>query len=162
MVGSLIPLKNHSNVINTIKITKNCHLTIAGDGPERLSLQELVHYNSISTKVDFIGHVENLDNIYQSHDILIVASITEAFPLVTLEAASFGLPIIGSNIPALKSNKLISEFFNPFSPTCIKQAIYKVSSNYTLCSKNTTYNYNNFYSSHITSEIYKKIIKSSI
>lgn len=88
-------------------------LHIAGDGPERKKLEELTKGDS---RIIFYGKKSSeqlLRQLYPLCDILVVPSICyENFPTVTLEAFSFGMPVIGSNIGGIPEQ--IKDGYNGF------------------------------------------------
>src|SRR3989339_39129 len=100
-VGSLLHQKGVAILTETFTGLKEefLRLHIVGDGPERKKLQELTKNDS---RIIFYGKrrfEQLLRQLYSLCDILVVPSICyENFPTVTLEAFSFGIPVIGSNI----------------------------------------------------------------
>jgi glycosyltransferase involved in cell wall biosynthesis len=48
--------------------------------------------------VEFVGWKDNLSNYYQDADLLLSTSDSEGTPLSFMEAASFGCPIISTNV----------------------------------------------------------------
>jgi glycosyltransferase involved in cell wall biosynthesis len=82
---------------------------IAGDGPMRGQLEQLVEKLEISDRVTFLGRQssENLARIYADADLLVLPSVSEAAPLVVAEAMACGTPVIATRIagiPALVRN----------------------------------------------------------
>jgi 1,2-diacylglycerol 3-alpha-glucosyltransferase len=71
-------------------------LVILGDGPERESLEELAQTLGIRKAVIFRGYVapEAVSEFYQHADLFVFASTSEVHPMVGLEAAACGLPIV--------------------------------------------------------------------
>lgn len=57
--------------------------------------------------LEFCGHVFPQQSIYEQIDLLILPSYQEAFPMVILEAASSGVPVIASNVGGV--SEFISE-----------------------------------------------------
>jgi glycosyltransferase involved in cell wall biosynthesis len=70
-------------------------LVIAGDGPERPSLEHLAHALDLKN-VDFTGRVgnERIVELYDSTDIFLNASEIDNQPLSLLEAFACGLPVV--------------------------------------------------------------------
>jgi len=72
-------------------------LVVAGDGPERLRLEEQVGELGLEGEVSFVGYVDSptLDRLYASASMLILPTVhDEGLPMVLLEAAAHGLPLI--------------------------------------------------------------------
>ncbi|CAE6534093.1 unnamed protein product [Rhizoctonia solani] len=67
----------------------------AGEGPARISLEELCRLKGIPAR--FTGHLsgEQLAKCYSSADIFAFPSHTETFGQVVLEALASGLPVVG-------------------------------------------------------------------
>jgi Glycosyltransferase len=84
-------------------------LTVAGNGPERLKLEQLaVELNLRNTK--FIGRVEHqqIIDLYNSSDVFLNASLIDNQPLSILEAFACGLPVVTTNaggIPYMVDNE---------------------------------------------------------
>lgn len=97
----LVPEKSLSILITSIADIDNCCLNIAGDGPEKPSLMALVDELNIVSKVNFIGHTDEMVSFYQSLDIFVLTSQYEGLPLSLLEAQSCGIPVICSDVGAV-------------------------------------------------------------
>ena len=71
-------------------------LIIIGDGPERDHLQKMVQHFGLYDAVVFRGYVpsEGIAAYYQHADVFVFASTSEVHPMVGLEAAACGLPIV--------------------------------------------------------------------
>lgn len=97
-VGSLIPRKNVKMLIQAFNQWKqdagsSGSLVIVGDGFERQSLEALAGEDIL-----FTGNVDNVADYLASADYFVSASLSEGLPNAVLEALSFGLPIILSDI----------------------------------------------------------------
>lgn len=81
-------------------------LAIVGDGEEREGLERLVRERGLGAAVRFVGAVPNeaLPDYYAAADIVCCPSIvdsrgdTEGLPVVALEAAACGLPVVASRV----------------------------------------------------------------
>jgi glycosyltransferase involved in cell wall biosynthesis len=71
-------------------------ITIIGDGDLRASLEDQCRSELLPIK--FIGWTDTVDKYYQEADFLLSASDSEGTPLTFMEAASFGCPIISTNV----------------------------------------------------------------
>jgi glycosyltransferase involved in cell wall biosynthesis len=71
---------------------------IAGDGPDRIGLEQLAQDTGLGDNVRFLGWLEprELPGFYGSGDIFLHPSHFDPYPNVVLEAMASGLPIIGS------------------------------------------------------------------
>jgi glycosyltransferase involved in cell wall biosynthesis len=82
---------------------------VAGEGPERGAIQNIVDQYDLQGRVLLLGEVSGEDRklIYNASDIFIMPNITvpgdvEGFGIVALEAGSCGLPVVASNIQGLR------------------------------------------------------------
>lgn len=71
-------------------------LVIAGDGPDRQRLEEIVNNRKLTGKIIFTGYVNknDINNYYRAADIFVFASIVESQGLVILESMSCGTPVV--------------------------------------------------------------------
>ncbi|MEE4216012.1 MAG: glycosyltransferase family 4 protein [Xanthomonadales bacterium] len=74
-------------------------ILLAGSGPEEKKLFALAERLGISSKVDFLGHLDDPGPIYEESIALIVPSLEmEGFGYVVLEAFAHGRPVIASDL----------------------------------------------------------------
>jgi glycosyltransferase involved in cell wall biosynthesis len=70
-------------------------LIIAGDGPDRQKLEQLVG----SRRVTFTGHLTDVTPVFRAADVFVMPSTraaNEGWPLALLEAAAHGLPVVAT------------------------------------------------------------------
>jgi glycosyltransferase involved in cell wall biosynthesis len=112
-VGRLEDQKDQATLITAFSLISKENpdwtLRIVGEGSLRLSLEQLAVHLSIDHKVFFVGSVENIEYEYSEATFLVVSSKFESFGLVTLEAMSFGLPVIGFRNCAGTNELIINE-----------------------------------------------------
>lgn len=72
-------------------------LAIAGDGPERGSLEALAQELGIAPQVHFAGHQASVDPLLEQADAFILSSDYEGLPGVVVEALAAGLPILATD-----------------------------------------------------------------
>lgn len=107
-VGSLNNSKNHQVSIKAIaKVIKNnpdlnLHLQIIGEGPTRKSLEALAKREGIEDRVHLVGKVKDIMDRFQHFSIYLNCSLSETFGLAVGEAMALGLPVIASDIAALR------------------------------------------------------------
>lgn len=112
-VGRITPEKGFHTLIKACKnqMPDGYKLVIAGGvGFENKYMQELQNLSS-DIPVLFTGYVygEVLAQLYSHAGLFVLASENEGFPLVLLEAMSYGLDILASDIPATHLAPLESE-----------------------------------------------------
>ena len=71
----------------------------SGDDSIKEKLVEELKEGGVVAKVNFIGNVRGIENIYPNHEIYVMTSRYEGLPLVLLEAKQYGLPIISFDCP---------------------------------------------------------------
>jgi N-acetyl-alpha-D-glucosaminyl L-malate synthase BshA len=76
-------------------------LLLIGEGPDRLLVQQQVKDLNLSDKVVFLGEQDYMEELMSCADLFILPSEQESFGLVALEAQSFGVPVIGTNMGGL-------------------------------------------------------------
>lgn len=102
-VGRLEPQKNILTLIETVSTLKQpIKLVIVGDGSLRQAAIDLAKKNHVNLELN--RHVEHnqLPRIYCRATVFVLPSIKEGSPKALLEAMSFGLPCILSDIPEHK------------------------------------------------------------
>ena len=72
-------------------------LLIAGNGPERGKLEELVKKLGLEEHVRFLGYTTRLQEYLQICDAELCCSYREGLPLNVMEAMLCGKPVIASN-----------------------------------------------------------------
>lgn len=76
------------------------HWLIGGDGPKRLELEQLIERNKLHDRVELLGKVDHSkvrDVLVKGH-IFLNCSLTEAFCIAIVEAASCGLSVVSTNV----------------------------------------------------------------
>jgi len=100
-VGRLVAVKNIKIQIDVmyeiVKKYPKAELWIVGDGPERCSLEDQINRSGLNKNVKLFGW-QNPDQYYTFAGIFLLTSFAEGWPLVILEAASYGLPIIMTDV----------------------------------------------------------------
>jgi glycosyltransferase involved in cell wall biosynthesis len=104
IIGTVTPLRPEKNLgrligaFARIEIKHSLRLVIAGDGPERLSLEDLVRRKGLAGRVLFLGAVREPERALALYDIFALSSDTEQMPMTVLEAMAAELPIAASDI----------------------------------------------------------------
>lgn len=99
-VGWLIERKGHYLVIEAMRQLPDCHLMIAGDGPDLSKLTQLVEQHQLTEQITFLGALPQIEltRYYQAADALVLASSREGWANVLLEAMACGTPVVAANI----------------------------------------------------------------
>lgn len=132
-VGRLHPQKNLINIIvafsKVVKINRKVHLILAGEGPLKTQLQNLVEELGLEKNVVFKGELKGTEliRLYKSCHLFILVSIYEGQPLTLLEAWAAKLPVLVSNIGDCRF--LVEENQNGFlvnNPLNVKEITSKI------------------------------------
>ncbi len=103
-VGRLVPVKNIELQIEAmseiLKEKQNIELWVVGDGPERDSLKKKIVDLKLENNIKLLGHKDKneLEKFYSQADCLLLTSDSEGWGMVVVEAASFALPIIMTDV----------------------------------------------------------------
>lgn len=96
--GRLVPVKGFQQLIDAFQHCKGS-LLIAGDGPDREALQQLIDTTGQKNRIHLLGHRNDLSNLMSSTDGVIISSEREGFSYVCAEALLLGKPVISTNVP---------------------------------------------------------------
>ena len=99
-VGNLVENKGHHLAIEALTRLPGVRLFIAGEGPERYSLEALASRLHVSTRLRFLGRVDQdqLAKCYSAADILVLPSSREGWPNVLLESMACGTPVVATRV----------------------------------------------------------------
>jgi len=98
-VGRLWSHKRVELIIKAMALTMSRNnLIIAGDGPEKGRLRQLVRSLGMTESVRFVGDVtmEERDRLYRECTCCVYTPIREPFGMVPLEAAAAGRPVVAT------------------------------------------------------------------
>jgi glycosyltransferase involved in cell wall biosynthesis len=96
MSGRLHEVKGIDTAIQAIAHLENTHLVLAGEGPEKDSLQEFAKSLNVEKRVHFAGWVTDLSPYAKAADIWLVASRHEPLGNTLLDAWWYKVPAITS------------------------------------------------------------------
>jgi glycosyltransferase involved in cell wall biosynthesis len=117
-VGRLTAQKNLDLVIRAMAELPDARLTVIGDGEDRSALEGLVNKLGLYN-VDFVGRREppEVRAAMLNASLLVMPSTHEGMPLVLLQAAAAGLPVVASDIPELREAGLAGRLVRPDEPS---------------------------------------------
>jgi colanic acid/amylovoran biosynthesis glycosyltransferase len=106
-VGRLHAVKNHAFLVracaalNMRRVEFRC--LIAGDGPERRTIEGLIRELGLEEKVRLLGHIprERMNSLYDQADAVTLTSRSEGVPLVLMEAMARGRVVVAPNITGI-------------------------------------------------------------
>lgn len=101
--GLMVQRKGIEKIINIANILKkeNVVFLLAGDGPEKERYIAYAKKLGLSDKMFFLGWRKDMQRLYQASDILLLPAEGEGLPGVVMEAMSYGVPCVASNIPCI-------------------------------------------------------------
>jgi glycosyltransferase involved in cell wall biosynthesis len=98
-VGRLDEQKDHATLLRAFALIApkfpGWQLRIVGEGPLRPDLEQLIDTLGLRTRVTMPGVTAAIGEEYQLAEAFVISSRYEAFGLVTAEAMSHGLPVVG-------------------------------------------------------------------
>ena len=141
-VGRLVWQKGFEYLIQAIpevvQILPNCRFLIVGEGPLRKTLEELATSLNVTEKVIFTGFTSDIKQVMANVDLLVIPSILEGFPMVTLEAMAMQKPIVATHIPGIIEQISDGEegiLVSPRNPSGLANAILLLMTDGELASK---------------------------
>lgn len=102
--GRFDPVKRLDIAIHCMELIVDapCHLLLAGDGPARPQVEVFVQRSPARERVHLLGWQDDLGPVFSAADVFLFPSLTEGMPNAVLQAMVVGLPVVGSDIPALR------------------------------------------------------------
>ncbi len=105
-VGRLCKQKNQKLVIKAfsifIKTNKDYKLYLCGDGPDKKKLEDYVKNLNLKKNVIFFGWKKDLTKIYSKAKLFVLTSLYEGMPNCLIEAISYGIPSISTDVSGVK------------------------------------------------------------
>jgi glycosyltransferase involved in cell wall biosynthesis len=73
-------------------------LTLTGDGPMRSEVEDAARRPGVAGHVTVAGVVDDMDEQYRRHDVVLLTSRFEAVPLAICEGMASGLPVVAPRV----------------------------------------------------------------
>ncbi len=132
-VGRLYPQKGHDVLIQAFAQLAGHHphlfLLIAGEGPERPKLEQLISGHGLTSRVLLLGSRQDVTAWLAAADTFILASRFEGMPNALMEAMAAGLPVITSRTDGsteLIRNEETGLLVPPEDPAALAAAIRRL------------------------------------
>jgi glycosyltransferase involved in cell wall biosynthesis len=129
IVARLAPEKDIGTLLRAVALLRQSHpdfrLEIAGDGPERPSLEQIASELQLGETVRFLGTVREVPALLERARLFLLSSITEGVSLTLLEAMARGLPIVATRVggnPEVVADGETGLLVPPSSPEALASA----------------------------------------
>lgn len=107
--------KGHDLLLEVLSLPhwreRKVRVSLIGMGPNERALRYMVKTLEL-TNVEFVGHQNNIEEIWSKHDALVLPSRFEGMPLVVVEAMLCGRPCIATDVGG--NRELIRDGINGF------------------------------------------------
>jgi len=112
-VGRLVDYKRHNLFLEAARLLSSrrpdVRFLIAGDGPERASLEAQLEQYRFQDKVKLLGWVQDVNLLYPIMDVFVTTtSENEGFGLTSAEAMACAVPVVATDTPA--NREVVSEY----------------------------------------------------
>lgn len=101
-VGRLDQQKDYPNLMAATRILvdegHNVFCVVAGMGPQEQGLRQRVQALGLSQRFLFLGHFQDVREVFQMMDIYALSSITEGLPNTVLEAMAMEVPVVSTRV----------------------------------------------------------------
>jgi len=113
---------------------ENFRIVIAGDGPDRAAMTEILEKANRLDGCLFLGRISNSDmpDIFRNADISVLPSLAEATSIAGLEAMASGLSLVGTNvggIPTIINDGVTGLIVPPRDPAALAEALDSLCAN---------------------------------
>lgn len=141
-VGNLVKIKSFDQLLEAFaeafKADNAVKLSIVGDGPELENLQNTVTRLNLNGKVSLLRTIgrNRIKSFYQEGDAFVLASHSETFGVVFIEAMATGLPVIATSCGG--PNDIVTENAGYLIPVDDRQALVSALQ----AMRNNAYNFN--------------------
>lgn len=107
-VGRLAKQKNYPFMLRVfqelLKVENRAELLVAGSGPERQIITDLIDQMGLQDKVHLLGVREDVNKLYSVMDVFAMPSLCEGLPIAAVEAQAAGLRCVFSRDVSPEAN----------------------------------------------------------
>jgi glycosyltransferase involved in cell wall biosynthesis len=101
-IARLIPAKGLSELLQAasevVRVFPDTQFVIAGDGPERMALEQQIADLGLADHVRLLGHQPDILHLLYTFDVFVLSSRSEGRPVVLMEAMAAGRPIVATRV----------------------------------------------------------------
>ncbi len=135
LVARLVPEKDIATLLRATALMPRVHpafrLQIAGDGPCREPLRQLVTHLGLNGRVTFLGMVRDVAGLLARAGMYVLSSTSEGVSLTLLEAMARGLPVVATAVggtPEVVQDGITGLLVPPADPPALAAALARVAS----------------------------------
>ena len=128
--GRLVRLKGHVDLLRAAAMLERTQpavrVEIAGDGPERLALEDAARQLGLEQRVTFLGWTRDLRPVMARWHVLAQPSLEEGFGMAVLEGMAEGLPVVATQVgglPELVDDGTTGLLVPPGDPPALAKAL---------------------------------------
>ncbi|WP_448136991.1 glycosyltransferase [Sphingobacterium siyangense] len=157
-LGRLVEYKGYAYLIQAMQqLEAHYHLIIGGKGPLEQQLVQLIAELNLQDRISMVGFLadDEIPAYFGAADIFCLSSIwkTEAFAIVQIEAMSYGIPVVSTDIPGsgvswVNQDQVSGLVVAPENATALAQAIQQILSNssfYQTCAEGSRKRYHDHF-----------------
>jgi glycosyltransferase involved in cell wall biosynthesis len=101
-VARFHPIKDHAMLVRAFAIVAGklpkADLLLAGEGPDRGMLEDLIRTLGIAERVKFLGVRKDVPDVMRASDLFAMTSLSEAASLTLMEAMASGCPVVVTDV----------------------------------------------------------------
>ena len=113
IVAALRSEKNHELFVEAAsRVTESlpaAHFVIAGDGPERPTIESAIESAGLTSNVHLIGSTNDIEGVLSMTDLFALTSHNEASPVSILEALSCERPVVATDVGSINETVIEGE-----------------------------------------------------
>lgn len=112
-----------------VRVVPEAMFLFVGDGPLKKELEDLAASLKVKERIIFAGFRSDTREILSAIDLLVIPSLLEGFPMITLEGMAMAKPIVATNIDGITEQ--ITDGINgilvpPKDPSALAKAVIRV------------------------------------
>ena len=100
-LGRLVPQKGMDILVKAAaqvcRVLPGTRFFIAGEGPERESLESLASELNLNEKIVFLGKIQDTSSFLRNLDLFVLSSRSEGLSISLLEAGAAGVPVVAAD-----------------------------------------------------------------
>ena len=129
-VGRLDPVKDQAGLVEAFAGLRakrsDAILIIAGDGPCREPLADLIMRRGLQDRVRLLGERRDIPEVLSAMDVFVLPSIAEGMSNTVLEAMATGLPVVATRVggnPEIVEDGVTGRLTLPLDPVALASSI---------------------------------------